>query len=224
MKQLLIGAVILLWVPGAVGDDLEYFAQLSLKTRYLGKLGTTVDDRPVLQPYLEVSQNQGFYASLWLNVPLEEGNPNRSLEIEPSAGLRRVVKGWAMDLFVMLTDFQNPRVLDFDSDVFSTGVKLNNGRFAVEAIRYIADGGRDGLLGSIGLRHQWRDRMFLSLDTHYADGPLHFRPISYLKLKLEVPLQPTSMALFVEVLEVLHSTSATERRRDQTAVGISYRF
>ncbi len=197
---------------------------LSFKTKYLGKLGTTVDDNNVLQPYMEVRHKNGLYAYLWLNLPLKEGNPRRSLEIEPSVGYRTTMGNWTWDTSLTLFDIQNPRVLDFDGDILSPKIKLSNSFFHAEILYYAADGARDGWLAGVGLKHRWGSAISLFAEINYVDGPFHFEPILYSKFKALLAIDNLATDLFVEVVQILREESANEPRQDQVALGLSYHF
>ena len=195
-----------------------------MKSKYLGKLGTTVDRHSVLQPYLELSHSNGFYGYLWLNLPLKDGNPDRSLEVEPRVGYRKLLNDWRVDLSLTLFDIQNPRVLDFEGDILGSSIKVSKGMFYLETIVYSADRGRDGLLGGFGAEKRISDHLSLFAEVNYVDGPFHFEPIAYVEFKAEYALENSPIALFIEVMEVFHKTSRSDGRKDQIALGLSYSF
>lgn len=224
MKFKLFYFVMFLWAPLLHAEEWDYTAKLSLKTMYLGKLATAVDDNNVLQPYVEINHKNGFYAYLWLNVPLKEGNPRRSLEVEPSVGYRRLLAEWTWETSLTLFDMQNPDVLDFEDDILSPKIKLNNRFFYAEALYYAADGGRDGWLAGVGTTHKLCGTVFLSANINYVDGPLHFEPIWYAKVKALVAFDAIPVEIFVEMQELIDQDSATDPREDQVAFGLSYRF
>lgn len=224
MKTMLFYIGLILWAPLLVAGDMDYSAKLSLKTKYLGKLGTTVDDNNVLQPYVELNHKSGLYGYLWLNLPLKEGNPKRSLEIEPSLGYRKSAGEWTWDASLTLFDIQNPGVLDFTGDILSPKIKLSNPFFYTEAIYYAADSGRNGWLVGVGANKNLRGAVSLSGNINYVEGPLDFEPILYAKFKALVSLNKRHMDLFVEIMQIVHRESANDPRRDQVALGLSYSF
>jgi len=219
---LLIG--FLLWAPVSWAEGIDYTAQLSIKSQYLGKLGVTVDDHAVLQPYLEVNSDSGWRGSVWLNIPLNGGNPKRSLEIESSVGYRHQLAGWNWDWSLTLFDIQNPRVLDFSGDVLGPRLMLSRRNWYLEVIHAEADNAENGhLLGGGG---QWQLARGLNLQTSlsYVDGPFHFDPIIYSKVKVIWSLRMSGVDVFVEALNILQEQNISEPRSDQIAMGISFTY
>ncbi len=224
MSKILMVLLFLLPSSFGVAGDFELSAKLSLKSKYLGKLATTVDSHSVLQPYVELSHSNGFYGYLWLNLPLKEGNPNRSLEVEPRIGYKKSLNDWTVDISLTLFDIQNPRVLDLDGDILGSRIMVSKGMFYLESIVYTADGGRDGLLGGFGAEKRLSRNFVLSAELNYVDGPFHFEPLAYGEIKAELTLDNSPVALFIEVMEVFHKTVRSEQREDRIAVGLSYAF
>lgn len=219
---LLIG--LLLWVPASLAEGITYAAQLSVKSQYLGKLGTTVDDRVVLQPYLEVNHDSGWYGYLWLNIPLSDGNPKRSLEIEPSAGYRHQLWGWKWDWSLTLFDIQNPGLLDFSGDILGPKLMLSRRNWYLEVLHYEAEGAENGYLLGGGGNWQLARGLNLQASLSYVDGPFHFEPIVYGKVKAIWSLPTYGVDVFVEALEILQEQNIGESRRDQIAVGLSFTY
>jgi len=220
--RLLIG--ILLWAPASWADGNEYIAQLSLKNQYLNKLGVIFDDQAVLQPYLEVNSDSGWYGSLWLNIPLDEGNPKRSLEINPSIGYSHQLAGWNWDWSLTLFDNQNPRILDFSGDVLGPKLILSRGNWYLEVIHAEADKAENGHLLGGGGQWQLAHDLNLHASLSYVDGPFNFGPIVYSKVKATWSLPVSGFDVFVEALNILQEQNISESRSDQIAVGISFTY
>lgn len=205
-------------------EEFDYTAQLSIKNQYLGKLGVTVDDHPVLQPYLAVNSDSGWYGSLWLNVPLNAGNPKRSLEIESSVGFRHQLAGWNWDWSLTLFDIQNPGVFDFSGDVLGPRLLLSRRNWFLEAIHAEAANTRNGQL--FGGGGQWQLARDLTLQTSlsYVDGPFSLEPIVYSKAKVIWSLPLSGVDVFIEALNILQEQNRRESRSDQIAMGISFTY
>lgn len=215
---------ILLMAPLSWAEGYEYVAQLSIKNQYLNKLGAVFDDHAVLQPYLEVKSDSGWYGSLWLNIPLDEGNPKRSLEINPSVGYRHQLAGWNWDWSLTLFDNQNPGILDFSGDVLGPKLLLSRGNWYLEVIHAEAANAKNGhLLGGGG---QWQLARDLNLQASlsYVDGPFNFEPIIYSKVKAIWSLPMPGFDVFFEALNILQEQNINESRSDQIAVGISFTY
>ncbi|NIB41683.1 hypothetical protein HBA55_18910 [Pseudomaricurvus alkylphenolicus] len=224
MKSMIWVVVLFLLGFGLQAQEVSYAAQVSVKTKYLGKLGTTVDDHAVLQPYIGASHDNGWYGYLWLNIPLEDGNPRRSFEVEPSIGYRRQLGDWQWDLSLTLFDIQNPRVLDFVGDILSPKVMLSRGGWYLEAIHYEADGADDGHLFGGGGHWRLEGGLELEASLSYVDGPFAYDPIVYGKAKAAWSLPIAGISVFVEALAILQERNPQEPRRDQLAVGLTYAY
>lgn len=219
---LLIG--LLLWASVSWAEGIDYTAQFSIKNQYLGKLGVTVDDHAVLQPFLAANSGSGWYGSLWLNIPLNGGNPKRSLEVESSVGYRHQLAGWNWDWSLTHFDIQNPGILDFSGDVIGPRLMLSRKNWYLEVIHAEADNAEDGSL--FGGGGQWQLARDLNLQTSlsYVDGPFQLKPIVYGKMKVIWSLPISGIDVFVEALDILQEQNIGERRSDQVAVGISFTY
>lgn len=219
---LLIG--ILLWPPLSWAEGAEYIAQLSIKNQYLNKLGAVFDDHPVLQPYLEVNSDSGWYGSLWLNIPLSPGNPKRSLEINPSVGYSHQLAGWNLDWSLTLFDNQNPGILDFSGDVLGPKLILSRQNWFLEVIHAEAANADNGHLLGGGGQWQLTQNLNLQASLSYVDGPFNFEPIVYSKVKAIWSLPISGFDVFFEALNILQEQDVSESRSDQIAVGISFTY
>ena len=219
---LLIG--LLFWVPVSWTEGFTSAVQLSVKSQYLGSLGSAVDDNAVLQPYLEINHDSGWHGYLWLNIPLSDGNPNRALEIEPSIGYRHQLSGWNWDWTLTLFDIQNPGVFDFSGDVLGPKLTLSRRNWYLQYLHYVADAAENGQL--IGGGRNWQLGRDLKIESSlsYVDGPFHFEPIVYGKMKAIWSLPKYGVDLFVEALDILQEQDRDESRGGQIAVGISFNY
>lgn len=223
LMRLLMTSLTLMPFPLAA-DSVEYSANIAIKTDYLGKIGTTVDNHNVLQPYVELSHENGFYGSVWFNLPLKEDNPMRSFEFEPSIGYRAEFGEWNWTAALTLFDLQNPKTLDFSGDVLSPSIKLSRGAFYTEALYYAAEGAEDGWLTSVGFSQAIGNRANLTGNLTYVDAPFHFEPIWYSKLTADLSLKPVPVSLFVEFMDILAEKNDQDTRTDQVALGMRYFF
>lgn len=218
---LLIG--LLLCASESWSQDTNYASQISIKSQYLGKLGTIVDDRVVLQPYLEINHDSGWYGNLWINIPLSDGNPNRSMEIEPTAGYRYELGDWKWNWSLTLFDIQNPGLLDFSGDVLGPRLMLSRSNWYLEALHYEADGAENGSLFGSGVNWQLDRGFEIQASLNYVDGPFHYEPIVYGKVKVIWSSPTYGVDLFVELLDIVQEQNLGESRRDQIAVGLNFK-
>lgn len=219
---LLIG--LLLWAPLSAAEGFDFTAQLSIKNQYLGKLGVTVDDHPVLQPFLAVNSDSGWYGSLWLNIPLNKGNPKRSVEIEPTVGFRHQLAGWNWDWSLTLYDIQNPGLLDFSGDVVGPRLMLSRSSWYLEMVHAEADKANNGSLLGAGGQWQLASSLNLQASLNYVDGPFSLEPIVYSKVKVIWSLPISEVNVFFEAQNILQEQNRNETRRDQVAVGVSFTY
>ena len=220
--KLLLSAILLFAATAAQGLDVS--GSLSLKTKYLGKLGTTADNDTVLQPYVEANHASGMYGYIWFNLPLKAHNPSRSLEFEPSVGYRTNVGKWKVDASLTLFDIQNPRVFDFKGDILSPKIKASRNGYYTEYLQYIADRGKDGFLVEVGKAFKPTQQLAVSVNVTYVDGPFHFEPIVYARFKAKYQFASSAWQVSLDVLDLVEREASNEQRRDRVAVGLHYAF
>ncbi len=208
----------------AFSKDIEYNYKTSYKTKYIAKLGTTVDDKSVIQPYIEAKFNSNFYTSLWLNIPLTKKNPKRSLEIEPSIGYKKSNNNWGFDTSVTYIDLQNPKVLDFSGDVLNSKIKLTKDNHYIEVLHYMASNANNGWLLGIGTKFNIENVLSLSANLRYSDGPFSLEPMYYGQFNLSHEIKELNLVFTVELLKIFKKTNHLEQRDDEIALSASYKF
>lgn len=205
-------------------SDMKYNYKIDFKTKYIGKLGTTVDNKNVVQPYLEMNAASGFYSSLWLNIPLKKDNPKRSLEIEPSIGYKYIYNDWRVDTSLTYMDLQNPKILDFSGDVLNSKVKLSKNNHYLELLHYRANKAKNGWLMGIGTQVNVKENLSLSANIRYSDGPFSFEPMYYGQFYLSHKIKKLNLIFTTEILKIFKKKNGNEQRDDEIAFGVSYKF
>ncbi|MET1256875.1 hypothetical protein [Aliikangiella maris] len=223
IKGSFYGLCLLIYSTSPCADDMEYTTVLTYKTKYLAKIGATVDTN-VFQPYFEAKSKSGFYSSLWLNIPLEHGNPNKSIEVEPSIGYISHFEGWTLNTSLTLFDIENPDTLDFDGDMIGSKIRVENSMMYFEVLHYTADDNNNGLLSEIGTELKFFEKEKIFVNLSYVDGPLHFKPIIFSKVKLVRPIDNSNFSFSLELLNVIDKKSSQDVRKDGVSLGISYAF
>ena len=204
-------------------NDIKYSYKIDVKTKYIGKLGATVDDESVIQPFLKMNADNGFYSSLWLNLPLTKDNPKRSLEIEPSIGYKYIYNGWEADTSLTYIDLQNPKALDFSDDVLNSKIKLSKNDHYVEMLHYRASNAKNGWLMGVGTQVNIKNVLSFSANVRYSDGPFSFKPMYYGQFYLSHEIKKLNLIFTAEILKVFR-TKPNEQRGDEVALGVSYDF
>lgn len=90
-------AAALTFAVPAVASDLTFSWGVGLTSNYVSRGLTNSNDRPAIQPWVEIETN-GFYAGLWAsNVNFGPGDPDRA-EIDLYGGYRFSVSGLDLDI------------------------------------------------------------------------------------------------------------------------------
>lgn len=201
----------------------DRYGTVSLKNNYVFSTGTQIDDKPVLQLWARAAFNRGWFVDLWSNVPLADGNPRRSAEIDYSIGYRHDF-GVYGKVTAMLTyyDIQTPDVFNFNNDAWGPVLRWQKGNFFTEGMYFFVDGERDGFRILNSYTHPLSDRLSVRGKLTVADGP--FANQAALVGKLGVSY--TNPAHWVEsvgleVSEILYAEDHNDPRGFATTLSFS---
>jgi len=200
-----------------------YTAKISIKSKYLGSIGTTVDDRAVLQPYIEFGNSTGFYGYFWANVPVTEGNPKNSAELEPSIGYRQSTPWFDWNASLTVFDMQSPNLLQYRQDVLSPSVKISKGNIYAELRYYGADRAEDGVLFGAGYNVASFKGVALNTSLVYVDAPFYFEAIAYGKVTATKNFEGSDWVVGLEMMGIFYFKDREDVRDSEFAVVVGYR-
>lgn len=205
-------------------SSLQFSGWMSVASKDIGTIGIQADKHPVTQFYGAAQTDQGFYAALWANMPLDSDNPYKSKEVDLIFGVNKTIADIQLDISFALYDLEKPDLGDFNEDVVTTRIMLGKDNYYVESYYYDAMGKRNGWLTAAGATFDITQSVNLSASLNHTSGPFGFKTVTFVKSILTFKEESSPLSLHLEFTDQLYRQDSNDPRRFAMLVGMRYDF
>ncbi len=197
----------------------------ALKNNYVFSTGTKIDANPVAQLWLHKRFAKGLFLDLWSNMPLEDGNPSYSAEVDYKIGFGHDTRFGHFDYSIAYYDIQLPRVFDLDNNFYAPEIYWRKNNLSVLATYFGGESARDGFRVSFGYHYQSAKAWSLNTHINYANGPFRAQEAVIGKLNLSYSLRARWLSrISVELSEPLYLEDPDDRRDTDVTFSLYYDF